>query len=371
MIVLWVAAALISAAAAVFIVQRAAIAAHKVPGEDPTLAVYRRQLKELDDLADHDLLPADERRSARAEAARRLLAADEETASPLEGRGGLGLVIAVAAIAPLVAVLLYLFVGSPQNPDQPFKTRLATWRASDPSTLNPPQMVAVLQTIVAERPADPVPLAYLARAEMAEGDTASAVYDFKRAIKLAPNRADLWAAMGDALGSSDAPDAAAEAHAAFEHAAALDPKAPSPRYFLAREQIAAGQVQAGLAVWKSLAADLPPDDPRRAVLARQIAEVQAGGAAPAQAPQPQQDAQANGDQGGADQGAFIRAMVQRLADQLAAQPNDPQGWGRLIHAYGVLGDEGQRSAALARAETLFKDKPDAWRAVQQAAAGPS
>jgi cytochrome c-type biogenesis protein CcmH len=366
MIALMIAAALISAAAAVFIVQRAAIAARKVPAEDPTLAVYRRQLSELDDLADHDLLPADERKAARAEAARRLLSAADETSSPLEGRTGLGLVIAVAAAAPLAAAAIYLLIGSPQIPDQPFKARLATWRASDPSTLDPAQMAAVLQTIVAERPADPMPRAFLARAEMAEGDTASAIYDFKKATKLAPNRADLWSALGEAQATSDDPDTAAEAHANFERASALDPKAPGPRYFLAREQIASGQVQAGVAAWKSLAADLQPNDPRRPELLRQIAQVQAGGAASAQAAQPQQEAQ-----GGADQGAFIRAMVQRLADQLAAQPNDPQGWGRLIHAYGVLGDQDQRSAALAHAQTLFKDKPDAWAAVQHAAAGPS
>ena len=115
MIALMIAAALISAAAAVFIVQRAAIAGRRVPAEDPTLAVYRRQLSELDDLADHDLLAADERKAARAEAARRLLSAADETSSPLEGRTGLGLVIAVAAAAPLAAAAIYFLIGSPQK----------------------------------------------------------------------------------------------------------------------------------------------------------------------------------------------------------------------------------------------------------------
>lgn len=367
MIALWIAAALISAAAAVFIIQRAAIAAGKTSGGDPTLAVYRRQLKELDELADHDLLPEAERKAARAEAARRLLGAADETTSPLERRGGLGLVIAVAAAAPLAAGVAYLFVGSPQMHDQPFKQRVASWRAADPQTLTSAQMAAVLQQIVAQRPQDPVARAYLARAEMAGGDSASAIYDFKRAIRMAPGRADLWAMLGEAQAGSDDPDTARQGKGALERAHALDPKAPGPRYFLARAQIASGDVQAGLAAWKSLAGDLPPNDPRRTELLQQIAQVEAHGAEGPAASQPPQPLA----QGGADQAAFIRAMVQRLADQLAAQPNDPQGWGRLIHAYGVLGDEPHRSAALARAEALFKSRPDAWAAVQQAAAGPS
>src|SRR5665213_68388 len=75
MIVFWLATALLSVAVAVLIVLRAARAADLPPAEDPSLAVYRRQLSEIDDLADRGLLVQTERRSARTEAARRLLAA--------------------------------------------------------------------------------------------------------------------------------------------------------------------------------------------------------------------------------------------------------------------------------------------------------
>ena len=73
MIVFWVAAALLSVAVAVLIVSRAQRAADRPRAEDPTLAVYRRQLAEIDDLAARGLLPPSEQRSARTEASRRLL----------------------------------------------------------------------------------------------------------------------------------------------------------------------------------------------------------------------------------------------------------------------------------------------------------
>jgi cytochrome c-type biogenesis protein CcmH len=133
---------------------------------------------------------------------------------------------------------------------------------------------------------------------------------------------------------------------------------PGPRYYLARAQIAGGDVQGGLTAWRALSVDLPPSDPRRADLLTQMAAVEKTGALPsAQPAAPPVDAQ-----------AMIRGMVARLAAQLAMQPDDPQGWGRLIRSYGVLGDEPKRQAALARAQALFKDHPDAWKQVQDAMA---
>ena len=67
---------------------------------------------------------------------------------------------------------------------------------------------------------------------------------------------------------------------------------------------------------------------------------------------------------------MIRAMVAQLANQLETQPDNPTGWGQLIRAYTVLGDEPKRTAALARAQALFKDHPDAWSQVEAAETGP-
>ena len=45
----------------------------------------------------------------------------------------------------------------------------------------------------------------------------------------------------------------------------------------------------------------------------------------------------------------INAMVSGLAARLKANPNDPQGWLRLIRAYSVLGETDKAKAALATA----------------------
>ena len=47
-------------------------------------------------------------------------------------------------------------------------------------------------------------------------------------------------------------------------------------------------------------------------------------------------------------------MVQRLADRLAEEPDDPAGWLRLGRAYGVLGRADDSTSALSKAEELAK-----------------
>ena len=46
---------------------------------------------------------------------------------------------------------------------------------------------------------------------------------------------------------------------------------------------------------------------------------------------------------------MISSMVRRLAERLKANPNDPDGWRRLAHAYEVLGEKEKAENARKRA----------------------
>jgi cytochrome c-type biogenesis protein CcmH len=369
MIGFWIAAALISGLIASLVLLRAARAAGSpAVVEDPSLGVYRRQLTEIDDLAERGLLPGGEVRLARAEAARRLLGAAEgqqpdDAAKP--SPRDRDWVLAAAAMIPLLAVGLYVVVGSPGRADEPYAARLEQWRKADPSTLDPPRMAAVVSGIVAAHPGKVLPLFYLAQAQFAAGEPFQAEHSLRQALAIDPNRADLWTALGELLTAEAQGQPTANSTAAFQHAVALDPKAPAPRYNLAVTRIAGGDLQGGLADLRGLAADIDPASAARKDLDAQIAQIaRTGGVAPVRA-----DARAAPAATG-DQQAFIKAMVDRLAARLDAQPDDPAGWGRLIRAYAVLGDTARHDAAEARAASLFKDRPDALAAVRAGAGSP-
>ena len=359
MIALWVAAGVLSAAAAGLVLHRAARAALTAGSPDPTLAVYRRQLDEIDDLAGRGLIAEDERRSAHAEAGRRLLAAADAGAEGWTAEAGERRpVLLVAALSPLLALGLYLAVGSPGAADQPFKARVNHWRNADLSTLTAPQMAAVLKEATAKKP-DPEGLRYLALAEEQSDNPSAAARALRKAITLSPARADLWEMLGATLVAQAGGEETPGARTAFEEAVKRDPKGSVlARFHLARGQAQAGDRPGAVIALRQLQADLGPDDPRRASLAQAITEAEGPGpAAVAAAPA-----------GGQVQ--MIRGMVDGLAARLAAQPDDPQGWVRLVRSYAVLGDAAKRDAALATARKRYAGQPDVMGQLDAAAKTP-
>lgn len=350
MIVFWAVAGVLSAAAAGLILQSAAKAASHAGSEDPTRDLYRRQLTEIDDLADRGLLADDERKVARTEAARRLLAADTAEVHPWTADLNLRrAVLGAAVIAPLAAIGLYFAVGAPGVPDQPIAARVAAWRQTDPAALAPPQLAAVLRGMIAERPNDPDGYRYLAVMEGASNNPAAAARALRRAIPLAPERADLWEMLGEALIAQADGQITPQSRQAFEEALKRDPKAVAARFHLANAQVQDGDKAAGLAAWRALAAELPATDPRKGEL--QAAIDQAEGKTPAPA-EGQMDA--------------IRGMVASLASRLADAPDDPEGWVRLVRSYAVLGDAARRDQALAAARARYAGDPAVMKELEAA-----
>jgi cytochrome c-type biogenesis protein CcmH len=345
MIAFWVVAGVLAAAAAGFVLSRAAGAARE-PAADPTPLVYRRQLAEIDDLAERGLMGETERRSAHAEAARRLLGAadarDEAWRADAQGRK---LILVAVLLASAAALVLYVAIGQPGMSDQPFAKRLAAWRATDPASLDAPELAAVLARLTRERPNDPQAYRYLAIAQAASQNPAEAVRAMRHAVELAPQNAELWELLGEALVAEAGGDVTPDAQAAFREALKRDPKAVAARFHLARAQFAAGDKAGGLAAWRALLADMPSDDPRRSDLVSAIAEAE-GRPAPA----------APGLSG--DQLAMVQGMVQGLAEKLKANPDDPEGWVRLVHAYAVLGDGANLNKALTQAKARYAGSPD-------------
>jgi len=403
MITFSIAAVLLSVVAAALILQRAAGAARR-PDVDPTLGIYRRQLHEIDDLAERGLLAEGELRAARAEASRRLLsaaqaaelAAAEAPASDTAAKPSASLnirlaVLAGAVIAPLLAVGLYVYLGKPGEADQPFAERLKAWTESDPSQLDPQRMAAVLETVVKSRPTEVEPLTFLARAQAAAGNLPAATESMRKATRMAPKQAELWTDLGLLLVMQNQGEESPVSGDAFRQAVALEPTNAPALYHLARAKVAAGDVNGGLADWRALLAQLPAGDEHKALEQEIAATTKAGhlvvAPAPASGPDQQQTAGGEGAPGagsaqggaqdgqlppeGSDQRAFIKSMVQRLATRLQQMPDDAAGWAQLIRSYAILGDAPKMQAALDQAHKVFKDRPDDLKTIDNAMAAPT
>jgi cytochrome c-type biogenesis protein CcmH len=367
MIAFWIAATGLSAVTA-GLVLRGAARARPVDDAQARLEPHRRRLAEVERLALDGLLAQDELKAARAEAGRGLLAAaDQAETWERDGKGSRKVVVAAVGAVCVAAVGLYVVVGKPELPDQPYAKRVAAWKAADPATLEPAQIAAVLEGVAAERPKEAEPLVFLAKARAAAGDLSGAEAALRKAVRVAPRRADIWSLLGETFVMEGAQrgnggQVGADAKLAFGEALKVDPNDLRARYYLARGRIAEGDVQGGLSAWRALAAGLPAEDPGRAALQQEIARVETTGGLPDAAPAADQNPEVQG---------MIAGMVEGLAARLAQSPDDADGWVRLVRAYAVLGETAKRDAALASASARFKDQPKVIAALRQAADTPA
>jgi cytochrome c-type biogenesis protein CcmH len=219
-------------------------------------------------------------------------------------------------------------------------------------------MAAVLHALVRERPDDPDGYRFLAMAEGASDDPAQAVQALKRGVRVAPDRADLWEMLGQALVFEAGGQVTPEAKDAFAQTLKRDPTSVAARFNLARARIAEGDRAGGLEAYRAIRASLPAGDPRAQALDAAIADAQGAPQPPPAAPQGLS----------ADQLTAVRGMVQGLASRLQSSPDDPQGWVRLVRAYAVLGDTARRDAALKSASQRYAANPDILAQLKEAAA---
>ena len=372
MIALWIAMAVLAAATSLSVLAplyRASRGARSERGQ--ALAIYRDQLGEVDRDLDRGVIGETEAKAARTEISRRLLRAGQEseeggTAASPRPRS----VATMAIIAmPLAALAFYLFVGSPEMPAEPLAARLsAPTDKQDIATL-----VARIEAHLATNPDDGKGWQILAPVYLRLGRYDEAVKAYGNVIRLLGSTADTESDLGEALMSASGGTVTADARAAFERAAKLDPTSVRPRFYLALALGQAGKTDEAIAAWKALLDGAPKTAPWVAVAQSELAKLEGGtttavteGAAAPPGPTAA-DVKAAGEMSASDRMAMIEGMVQQLAAKLAANPADGPGWARLIRSYMVLGKADDAKAALAKARDALAGDATALDSVNQAA----
>jgi cytochrome c-type biogenesis protein CcmH len=327
-------------------------------------AVYRDQLKELEQDRQRGLIGDAEAEAARREIGRRLLQTEGSTAAGSAGgkswtrRLALALVV---GLPPALGLGLYLQLGTPDLPGLPLAGR-------DPG--GPAELALLAERLEARAAGNPDDIEIrlvLAQVYERGGRFAEAAARYRAAIDLAarhgPVPAPLHAALGETLVAAAGGRVEREARLAFAAAIEADPGNVRARYYAGLAMAQDGRLQEAIGVWTELAADSPPGSPWVGLLRQQVARaaadlgieppVIAPPEAPPEAPRGPStaDVEAAGQMSPEERQAFIRSMVEQLATRLAAEPADPDGWLRLARAYVVLGEAERAREALTAAET--------------------
>ena len=315
------------------------------PREDAAdVAFYRAQIAEIDAELLRGALDPQQAESAKALAARRLLAAapDEVAVGDTPRLRRIAAALALVLI-PAVALGLYQKIGNPDLPDMPLAARLQ----SQPVTTDIAVAVAKIEAHIDAHPDDGQAYEVVAPVYLRMGRFDDAVRARGLALKLLGPTPERYVRYAEALSYAADGLVSPEAEIQIDQALKLDPKFMEARYFQGLAAAQHDEREAARKIWSGMMAELPEGSKVKAAVAEKIAMLDAPDTveppssaaqqaqAPAARPDPQQE--------------MINAMVARLAQRLATKGGDADEWMRLIRAYKVLNESDKAEGALADA----------------------
>lgn len=309
------------------------------------VAVYKDQLAEIErDLAT-GLIAAPEAEAARVEISRRLLAASESS-SELESdlRPNLKWRRAAAVLAlvglPIVAIGVYMPLGSPQLQDFPLAQRERGAGSGMARSLE--NLVVQVEQHLEKNPTDGRGWNVLAPVLQRLGRFDDAVRAYRNSLTYNGENAERRSDLGEAISAAAGGVVTAEAKIEFERAHALDADDPKANYFLGLAAEQDGRKDDAANIWRALLAKAPADAPWRPLVQSSLARVGGGGTMPALS---DETVAASKDMAEGDRNAMVRGMVERLATRLKQNGDDVEGWLRLVRAYLVMGDRDKAMGA--------------------------
>jgi cytochrome c-type biogenesis protein CcmH len=352
---LWIALAVLTAAVLAALLIPAVIRTAPADVADRNAydrAVFRDQLAELERDAERGTIGAAEADAARNEISRRLIAASGQSrgAGRRSGLGTRVIAILAALLIPAIALPIYLKAGSPALPDVPLADRMASAEQNGDFEA----LIVKVENHLADNPDDIEGWKVLAPTYRRFNRWADAAEAYRNMLRLAPPDATTLADYGESLVMEGEGMVSAAAHQLFTQALALDAKLPKARFFDALALKQEGKTEEAKAAFQSFLADSPADAPWRPMVMSEIGSLT--GRPPALDSQTMADAS---NMSADDQQAMIRSMVDGLEQKLTTNPDDLDGWLRLIRARAVLGETDKAKAAYEKALIQFSGNGDA------------
>ncbi|WP_020594564.1 c-type cytochrome biogenesis protein CcmI [Kiloniella laminariae] len=396
--IFWITIATLSALSLLILLRPLLKNAESAPANtaESDLAVYKDQLREIErDLASGNLAST-QAETAKLEIQRRILNASDGQSSttrgnPLSGSAIWALVWSLVVSFPLIGLLLYFQLGSPDLGGQPFAQRdiaaeqMAIVNQQENARNNEMLMLAEkLEARLQQDPEKPDGWMLLGSTYAELQEFARAEEAFRNAEKYSPASPVIYGAIGEMLVVQNNGQVTNEAIKFFRQSLELDPRDARGLYYSGLALAQSGDNDSALQVWLTLRQTTREDDPWLPVLDSRIGELADNlqlsseeliATAPALAPESPEtqlptgpdaeDMAAAAELSSEDRQAMIDGMVDQLAERLKTTPDDFEGWLRLIRSYHTLGRNDDLATALEQAEAAAARQTDVPLAMTQ------
>ncbi|MFL6814200.1 MAG: c-type cytochrome biogenesis protein CcmI [Bradyrhizobium sp.] len=325
------------------------------------VAVYRDQLDEIDRDEAASLIGSVEAEAARVEVSRRLIAAVETAraatavAAPVPaGSYRRATLAATIILLPLGAALTYLSLGSPNLVP-------VSMHASQPLPGGIENTVAEVEAYLESNPKNGRGWELLAPVYLRLGRFNDAVRARRNALEIFGADAARLGDLGEAIVLASNGVVTPEAKSLFERANATDPEDVMAQYYLGLSAKQEGRRDEAVKRWSALVSSAREGAEWLPLVKNALARIDEKGpsfvasansdAAPP-APNASQVAAA-AQMAPAERNQMIEGMVARLAQRMAENGSDVDGWLRLIKAYSVLGEREKALSAAANARNAL------------------
>lgn len=321
--------------------------------QDDPLEIYRAQLAAIENKAPSNEQQKRALEEERAEIARRLLRYSRQNDQSATTASKRGPVVAASVVAlfvlPAIAITTYLSIGSPHLSDQPLSARLNNNLAEK----SVDELILIAKRHLKANPDDPRGWKTLADTYAALNRPADRAVALRQLIRLTGATPELQTELGEALTVSKGNIVPEEARKLFEGALAQKPDLAKASLYFALAQEQEGKFDAAYKRWLDLAAIRKTDQRWQAMAqARLTALRKQLGIAEPTGPSAE-DIKDAASLSLEDRTAMIESMVGGLAERLKDEPNDPEGWLRLIRSYAVLKKDVQATGAYIKAKEIF------------------
>jgi cytochrome c-type biogenesis protein CcmH len=273
---LWFVFALMTAAAIFAVLLPLGVGSRAQTGGSET-TVYKDQLAEIDRDVAAGLIGATEADAARVEISRRLLAAADQTRDPpVQSNTRLRRSAALLSLVglPVLAVAVYLPLGSPRLGDFPLAQRARAPDATQPLDA----LVAKVEQHLEQNPTDARGWTVLAPVLARLGRFDDAARAYRNAIAYGGETADRRADLGEVIAAAAGGVVTAEAKGEFEHAQALQADDPKASYFLGLAAEQDGRNADAASIWRALLSKAPQNAPWRPLIEAALTRVSVPGA---------------------------------------------------------------------------------------------
>ena len=259
---------------------------------------------------------------------------------------------ALFALVPILAVPLYLQIGQPEYADQRFAMRVDT-NIQD-GQLEVAQLIKRVEARLQQKPEDSQGWAVIAPVYFRMGRVDDSLNAFAKAVEFykgpPEQKSRLVADHAEVMVAKLGGKVSSEAKARFASALTLDQANQKAMFYLAIHLEQTGEIEAAKNNWQALISRFKSDNPAWLQVAEQRL---AGLNAPVSSGPDAEQVEAASEMTPEQQQDMIKGMVEGLAAKLKDNPQDQNGWMKLIRARMVMKDKPQAELDLATARSLF------------------